>query len=118
VCGRRRLRLISPEFQPAYVILNSVSKNLSRRAQVVLPVDLIDEIDKLVGKRGRSAFLAELAEREIKLRHQREVLRESAGAWKAEDHPELADGAAAWVRQIRTLDTERLEDLEWRRQGK
>ncbi len=96
----------------------SVSKTLSRRAHVILPVDVVADIDKLVGKRGRSAFLTELAQREIKLRRQREVLRESAGAWKTEDHPELAHGAAAWVRKIRALDTQRRDDLERRRKGK
>jgi hypothetical protein len=95
-----------------------VRKNLTKRAHVVLPVDVVTAIDKLVGKRGRSAFLTELAQREIKLRRQREVLRETAGAWKDENHPELAQGAAAWVRQIRALDTHRFEDLERRRAGK
>ena len=81
-------------------------------------MDLIEDIDKLVGKRGRSAFLTELAQREIKIRRQREVLRETAGAWKSEDHPELAEGAAPWVEKIRALDQERFEDLERRREGK
>ena len=93
-------------------------KSASKRAHVVLPVDLVADIDKLVGKRGRSAFLAELAQREIKIRRQREALREAAGAWKDEDHPELAQGAAAWIEQIRALDNQRFEDLERRRQGK
>jgi hypothetical protein len=79
---------------------------------------VVANIDKLVGKRGRSAFLTELAQREIKLRLQRQALRESAGAWKPEDHPELADGGAAWVRQIRSLDSRRLEELEKRRSAK
>ena len=79
---------------------------------------MVADIDKLVGKRGRSAFLTELAKREIKLRRQREALRETAGAWKSEDHPELAQGAAAWVREIRSLDSRRCEDLELRRDGK
>jgi hypothetical protein len=83
-----------------------------------LPVDVIADIDKLVGKRGRSAFLTEVAQREIKLRRQREVLREVAGAWKDEDHPELAQGAAAWVRQLRALDDHRIKDLVRRRPGK
>jgi hypothetical protein len=96
----------------------SVSKNLKRRAHVVLPVDVVADIDKLVGKRGRSAFLTELAQREIKIRYQREVLRETAGAWKSEDHPELDQGAVAWVRQIRALDDQRFEDLERRRDAK
>jgi hypothetical protein len=96
----------------------SVQKNLSRRAHVILPVDVVADIDKIVGKRGRSAFLTELAKREIKIRHQREVLGEIAGAWKSEDHPELAQGAAAWIRQIRALDNRRFEELERRREGK
>jgi hypothetical protein len=94
-----------------------VLKNLNRRTHVVLPVDVVAEIDKLVGKRGRSAFLAELARREIKIRHQRDVLRETAGAWKSEDHPELAEGAAAWISQMRALDNERFVELERRRDG-
>src|SRR5260370_31990773 len=88
----------------------SVSKTLNRRAHVILPVDVVAEIDKLVGKRGRSAFLTELAQREIKIRRQREVLRETAGAWKSEDHPELAQGAAVWIEQIRALDNRRFEE--------
>ena len=95
-----------------------VSKSLSRTAQVALPVDLVADIDRLVGKRSRSAFLTELAQREIKIRRQREVLRETAGAWKSEAHPELAEGSAAWIRQIRALDNERFEELERRRSGK
>ncbi len=96
----------------------SVSKNLGRRAHVILPVDVVAAIDKLVGKRGRSAFLTELAQREIKIRRQREALRETAGAWKDQDHPELAQGAAAWVLQMRALDNRRFEELERRREGK
>ena len=49
---------------------------------------------------------------------QRQVLRETAGAWKAEDHPELAQGAAAWVRQIRSFDAARFEELEELREEK
>jgi Arc/MetJ-type ribon-helix-helix transcriptional regulator len=95
-----------------------VPKSASRRTNVNLPVDLVADIDKLVGKRGRSAFLTEVARDEIQRRLQREALREAAGAWKDEDHPELKDGAAAWVRQLRALDNQRFEDLERRRSGR
>jgi hypothetical protein len=95
---------------------------VTRRAHVVLPVDVVADIDKLVGKRGRSAFLTELAQREIKLRRQREALRAAAGAWTDEKHPELANGAYAWVRKIRSVDAvrenERLDELERRRKKK
>jgi hypothetical protein len=82
---------------------------------VVLPVDLVADIDKLVGKRGRSAFLAEVARDEIQRRTQREALRAAAGAWKDEDHPELKDGAAAWVRQMRAESETRFQELEQHR---
>jgi hypothetical protein len=59
-----------------------------------------------------------LAQRDIKLHHQREVLGEIARAWKAEDHPELAGGAESWVREIRALDAGRLEEIERHREGK
>ncbi len=80
---------------------------MNRKAHVILPIEVVADIDKLVGKRGRSAFLTEIAQREIKIHRQCEVLCETAGAWKSEDHPALAQGAAAWVRQIRSLDHER-----------
>jgi len=99
-----------------------VPKILHRRAHVVLPVDLVADIDKLVGKRGRSAFLTEVARREIMIRRQREALRNAAGTWKDEDHPELANGTAEWVSQLRGHDivreNERLEQLERSRDGK
>jgi hypothetical protein len=94
------------------------SGSVPKSVSVVLPVDLVADIDKLVGKRGRSAFITEVAQREIMLRRQREALGEVAGAWKDEDHPELAQGAAAWVRKIRAVDARRFDDLERRRAGK
>jgi hypothetical protein len=42
-----------------------------------------------------------VSKREIKIQQQRNALRVAKGAWKEKDHPELAQGAAAWVRQIR-----------------
>jgi hypothetical protein len=79
---------------------------------------VVADIDRLVGKRSRSAFLTELAQREIKIRRQREALREATGAWKSEDHPELAQGASTWIRQIRARDNQHFEELERRRDGK
>ncbi len=44
---------------------------------------------------------AELANRNTKLNRQRLAIQESAGAWRDEDNPELADGSAAWFRPER-----------------
>lgn len=75
-------------------------------------MDVVADIDKLVGKRGRSAFLTEIARDEIQRRRQREALREVAGAWKDEDHPELKEGAEAWVRTIRAESEGRFREIE------
>ncbi len=93
----------------------SVSKSVSKRAHVILPIDVVADIDKLVGKRGRSAFLTEVARDEILRRKQRNALRKSAGAWKDEDHPELQQGSEAWVRQMRTESEGRFQQIQQRR---
>jgi len=91
-----------------------VPKTVSRRAHVVLPIEIIADIDKLVGKRGRSAFLADVARDEIQRRQQRNALRAAKGAWKDEDHPELKDGAAPWVNQMRAESEARFQAIEKR----
>ncbi len=48
----------------------------TKRAHIVLPEELVQEIDKIAGSRGRSAFLADLAKREIKRQQLLEILQE------------------------------------------
>lgn len=91
---------------------------MTKRTHIILPMDVVADIDKLVGKRGRSSFLTDTARREIKIQQQRNALRAVKGAWKQEDHPELAQGAAAWVREIRAADGQRFAVLEQRREAK
>jgi hypothetical protein len=43
-------------------------------------------------------------------------LRSGKGAWKDEDHPELKDGSAEWVRLMRAECEKRFEQIEQRRQ--
>jgi hypothetical protein len=85
---------------------------LSRRAHIILPVDVLADIERLVGKRGRSAFLTEIARDEIQRRQQRNALLAAKGAWKDEDHPELKDGAAAWVHQMRSESETPFQKIE------
>src|ERR1700749_120447 len=73
----------------------------TQKTHVILPQDLLAEIDALVGPRGRSAFLDETARSELKRRHLLAFLNQSEPAWRDEDHPELAGGSAAWVRKLR-----------------
>ena len=71
------------------------------RTHVILPQDLVTEIDGLVGPRGRSAFLVETVRAELKRRKLLEFLRSDVPVWRDEDHPELANGSEAWVRSLR-----------------
>ena len=88
-----------------------------QRVMVPYPPDVITEIDKIVSHGKRTAFLVELAEREIKLDRQRRALRAATGAWKAEDHPELDAGAAKWIREIRQESVKRYEKVQRHREA-
>ena len=85
---------------------------------VPYPPEVIAEIDKIVSQGHRTAFLVDLAKREIKLNRQRNALRAAKGAWKPEDHPELAQGSAQWVRDIRQESVKRFEKIEHHREAK
>jgi hypothetical protein len=73
----------------------------TKRAHVVLPADLVREINKIAGSRDRSAFLADLAKREIKRQQLLDLFKHKGPIWKDKDQPELKQGAAAWVRRVR-----------------
>ena len=87
----------------------------TKRAHVVLPEDLVRDIDKIAGSRGRSAFLADLARREIKRQHMLQVFKRKEPIWKDADHPELKAGAAEWVRKLRAESESRFERIQRRR---
>jgi len=84
---------------------------------VPYPRDVIAEIDKIVNQGKRTAFLVDIAKREIKLNRQRQALRAVTGAWKAEDHPELAAGSAEWVHEIRHQSVKRYEKIQQHRES-
>jgi hypothetical protein len=87
----------------------------TKRAHVILPEDLVSEIDKIAGTRGRSAFLAELARKEIKRRHLLAMFQRGEPIWKDKDPPELKNGASKWVRKMRAESEARFENIERRR---
>lgn len=80
----------------------------SQRAHIVLPHDLIREIDSVVGPRGRSAFLVETARAELRRRRLLRFLQSEEPAWDERNHPELAAGTAAWVKALRSEGEERI----------
>jgi hypothetical protein len=83
----------------------------TRRAHVVLPEDLVREIDSIVGSRGRSNFLVETAREAIRRRKLLQFLDDEKPAWKDNDHPELSRGSAAWVRKVRREGEKRIKKV-------
>lgn len=85
----------------------------THRTNVVIPADLVAEVDRLVGPRRRSAFLSQAAAEKV---HQLKLVaaaHAAAGALAAVDIPgwETPDAASAWVRGLRAADEERVKQL-------
>jgi hypothetical protein len=80
----------------------------TQRAHIVLPEELVAEIDSLVGPRGRSAFIVETAQAELRRRRLLAFLENPDAAWHDVDHPELSEGTESWVRKTRLQGDKRL----------
>jgi hypothetical protein len=81
----------------------------TKRTHVVLSERLVKDIDSLVGSRQRISFLTQAAEREVMRLKQLKALDAAAGAWKDKDHPELKQGSAKWVRELRRENERRIQ---------
>jgi hypothetical protein len=80
----------------------------TKRAHILLPQDLVREIDAIVGPRGRSAFLVETAREAVRRRKLLRFLESDDPVWKESDHPELRQGSVAWVRTLRQENERRI----------
>jgi hypothetical protein len=74
-----------------------------KRINVTFPVSLLEELRRYVPRRERSKFIVEATEKELKRRRLLRALRDSAGAWSDEDHPDLmtVDDVNRYVRKLR-----------------
>jgi hypothetical protein len=75
----------------------------TRRAHVVVPEKLIEEVDALVGKRRRSAFFVEAVEDRLKRERRAAAFEKFAGSIPDGASPEwdTVEGIKAWVRSMR-----------------
>ena len=58
----------------------------------------------------RAAYVVDVLLRDVRRNKQREALKLSAGAWNPANHPELPQGGAAHVEQIRSEPDTRFEE--------
>lgn len=73
------------------------------RAHIVVPKDLLDGVDRLVGRRGRSRFVAEAIQEKLARQRLIEVAARAAGSLAEVDVPgwETTEAAADWVHELR-----------------
>ena len=81
-------------------------------ATVEIPDSLAQELDQMAEAehKQRTPYVTELLWQDVKRSKQLEAIRRAAGAWNREEHPELAEGGAAYVEAIRSEPDERFEE--------
>ena len=84
---------------------SGMNRGTRTRTHISLPEKLVDDIDELVGKRNRSRFIAEAAEKELKRKRLLRTIKRGAGILKAEDYPEWStpEKVVEWVRAQRRI---------------
>ena len=59
------------------------------KAHLVFPSEILEEVDKISGKRKRSLFIAQATREKIERERFVRTLEETKGAWNDKNHPEL-----------------------------
>lgn len=83
------------------------------RLNVSFPSEVLEELKKTVPSGERSQLIVQATQKELKKRRLLLALKEAAGAWRDENHPELktVDNIHHWLNQLRTPTEQRLSDL-------
>ena len=75
------------------------------RTHLVLPAEVVKQIDDLVGTRKRSAFIAEAAREKLHAERLRKAIEEGSGVLDMTKHPEWAtsEKVVEWVQAQRAI---------------
>jgi len=75
----------------------------SKLTPIRFPVDLLADLDKLVGPGKRSRFIIEATQKELLRLKQKKALQTVAGIFEEKNHPEFATSGDtySWVRKLR-----------------
>jgi metal-responsive CopG/Arc/MetJ family transcriptional regulator len=74
------------------------------RTNLLLPKELVDEVDHFAGERGRSRYVADALRARLKRDRLKEAIEKTAGVLRPEDYPEWAtsEQVVEWVRARRS----------------
>lgn len=73
---------------------------------MTLPAELLDEVDRYAGPRGRSRYVAEAVAQRVRRDALGTAIRETAGAMVGKPGWMGADEVARWVEDLRSEETE------------
>jgi metal-responsive CopG/Arc/MetJ family transcriptional regulator len=78
------------------------------RTNLLLPKDLVEEVDHFAGARGRSRYVADALRARLKRDRLKEAIEKTAGVLRPEDHPEwsTSEQVVEWVRAQRSEVTD------------
>ncbi|MBM4305744.1 MAG: hypothetical protein FJ123_03310 [Deltaproteobacteria bacterium] len=62
---------------------------MKSKAYLVIPAEILEEVDKIVGKKRRSLFIAEATREKLEKERFLKILEETHGTWTDQNHPEL-----------------------------
>jgi hypothetical protein len=105
----RTRRLFGRSVSPVDVrsrVRNAVRMNV--RTNLLLPKDLVDEVDRVAGPRGRSRYVTEALRAKVKRDRLKEAIEMTAGVLRPEDYPEwsTSEKVVEWVRARRAETTD------------
>ncbi|HSI99323.1 MAG TPA: hypothetical protein VLA59_02935 [Patescibacteria group bacterium] len=78
------------------------------RTNLLLPKELVEEVDHFAGPRGRSRYVAEALAEKLRRDRLREAVAATSGSLRAADYPHwrTSEDVVAWVRRLRTEETD------------
>jgi hypothetical protein len=77
---------------------------MKTKTHLVIPPKILEEVDRIAGKRGRSHFIAQATQEKLEREHFLRTLEETKGAWSDKSHPDLKTdrGMARYLRERRS----------------
>jgi len=85
----------------------------NNKTHLVFPKELLEMIDKLIGKRKRSQFVVEATKEKLARERLGKILKKAAGCWTDKNHPELKTkrDVKRFVRNLRKSADKRLKEI-------
>lgn len=79
---------------------------MSVRTNLLLPEDLVEQLDRIAGPRGRSRYVADAVRERLRRDERMAAIKAAAGLWR--DHPlfPTSEAVVEWVRQLRREETD------------